>query len=242
MTPPVDRSLPNRLWQAFLKFVCRLGSAAIFKIRVYDRQRVPDSGGGLVLANHQSNMDPVLIGLSCERRLNYVARTTLFDSPLFRLMVWALDAIPIDRDGGGLGGLKETLKRIKRGEMVLLFPEGTRTPDGEVHTMKPGFCAIARRAAVPLVPVALDGASTPGPGSARCRAPAWSTSAGANPSGLHKSKPSTTTRWSPKSNAVFESAMPWHAKAATAPLRLTPLPPWERTASVSEPGEGERNR
>jgi 1-acyl-sn-glycerol-3-phosphate acyltransferase len=73
-------------------------------------------------------------------------------------MVAALDAIPIDREGSGLGGLKETLKRIKRGEMVLLFPEGTRTPDGEVHAIKPGFCAIARRAGVPLVPVALDGA------------------------------------------------------------------------------------
>jgi 1-acyl-sn-glycerol-3-phosphate acyltransferase len=135
-----------------------LGAVAIFKIRCEGRFLVPRSGGGLVLSNHQSNFDPVLIGLACERRLNYVARTTLFRSPFFRLMVAALDAIPIDREGGGLGGLKETLKRIKRGEMVLLFPEGTRTPDGEVHEMKPGFCAIARRAGVPLVPVALDGA------------------------------------------------------------------------------------
>jgi 1-acyl-sn-glycerol-3-phosphate acyltransferase len=158
MTQAANRSLPNRFWQAFLKFVCRLAAVAVLKIRVFDRQCMPDSGGGLVLANHQSNIDPVLIGLSCDRRLNYVARTTLFHSPWFRLMVAALDAIPIDREGGGLGGLKETLKRIKRGEYVLLFPEGTRTPDGEVHAMKPGFCAIARRAGVPLVPVALDGA------------------------------------------------------------------------------------
>src|SRR6185369_4246968 len=70
----------------------------------------------------------------------------------------SLDAIPIDRDGLGLAGLKETLKRLKRGEMVLIFPEGTRTPDGQVAPLKPGFCAIARRANVPLVPVAIDGA------------------------------------------------------------------------------------
>ncbi|MEX2114547.1 MAG: lysophospholipid acyltransferase family protein [Pirellulales bacterium] len=158
MTATVDRSLPNRAWQVWLKFVCRVLAATVLRIRVEGRQRVPHSGGGLVLSNHQSNLDPVLIGLSCERRLNYVARTTLFDSRLFRWLVAALDAIPIDREGGGLGGLKETLKRIKRGEMVLIFPEGTRTWDGEVRRVMPGFCAIARRAAVPLVPVALDGA------------------------------------------------------------------------------------
>ena len=158
MTPPVQRSLGNRAWQVALKFVCRMAAVAMLNIRVAGRERVPASGGGLVLSNHQSNFDPVLIGLSCERRLNYVARTTLFRSPFFRLIVSGLDAIPIDREGGGLGGLKETLKRIKRGEYVLLFPEGTRTPDGEVHPFKPGFCAIARRARVPLVPVALDGA------------------------------------------------------------------------------------
>jgi 1-acyl-sn-glycerol-3-phosphate acyltransferase len=158
MTAPVQRSLPNRLWQAFLKFSCRVLSVIALNIRCFGREKVPLAGGGLVLSNHQSNFDPVLVGLACERRLNYVARTTLFRSPIFRLMVATLDAIPIDREGGGLGGLKETLKRIKRGEMVLLFPEGTRTPDGEVHAIKPGFCAIARRANVPLIPVALDGA------------------------------------------------------------------------------------
>ncbi|MEX2025695.1 MAG: lysophospholipid acyltransferase family protein, partial [Pirellulaceae bacterium] len=69
-----------------------------------------------------------------------------------------LDTIPIDREGGGLAGLKETLRRLKRGDMVLIFPEGTRTRDGQLQSLKPGFCAVARRAQVPLLPVALDGA------------------------------------------------------------------------------------
>jgi 1-acyl-sn-glycerol-3-phosphate acyltransferase len=152
------RSLPNRLWQAFLKFAARLTAVTAFQFRCSGRERVPATGGGLVLSNHQSNLDPILIGLACDRRLNYVARQTLFRFAPLRWLINSLDAIPIDRDGSGLGGLKETLKRLKRGEMVLLFPEGTRTPNGEVQAMKPGFCAIARRAAVPLVPVALDGA------------------------------------------------------------------------------------
>ena len=135
------RSLPNRLWQAFLKFLARLTAVTVFHVHCRGQSHVPATGGALVLSNHQSNLDPVVIGLVCERRLNYVARQTLFRFPPFRWLINSLDAIPIDREGSGLGGLKETLKRLKRGEMVLLFPEGTRTPDGEVHPLKPGFCA-----------------------------------------------------------------------------------------------------
>ncbi len=153
-----QRPLWNRAWQAFLKFSCRLGAVCFFNVRCEGRDKVPDIGGGLMLANHQSNLDPVLIGLACDRRLNYVARKTLFKFAPFRWLINSLDAIPIDREGTGLEGLKETLKRLKRGEIVLLFPEGTRTPDGEVHRIKPGFCAVARRSGLPLFPVALDGA------------------------------------------------------------------------------------
>jgi 1-acyl-sn-glycerol-3-phosphate acyltransferase len=78
--------------------------------------------------------------------------------PVLRQLIESLDAIPIDRDGTGLGGLKETLRRLKRGEMVLIFPEGRRTSDGSVAPLKPGFCALARRANVPLVPLAIEGA------------------------------------------------------------------------------------
>ncbi len=158
MTPPVQRSLGNRAWQAFLKFSCRLGAVGAFNIRCGGRDKVPSSGGGLMLSNHQSNLDPVLVGLCSDRRLNYVARKTLFKFPPFRWLINSLDAISIDREGTGLDGLKETLRRLKRGEIVLLFPEGTRTLDGEVHAVKPGFCAVARRSGVPILPVALDGA------------------------------------------------------------------------------------
>ena len=110
---------------------------------------MPATGGGLVLSNHQSNLDPIVIGLCCTRRLNYVARQTLFSFAPLRWLLESLEVIPIDREGSGFGGLKETLKRLKRGEIVVLFPEGTRTPDGEVHSMKPGFCALAKRSGDP---------------------------------------------------------------------------------------------
>ena len=153
-----QRSAAKRLWYWFLRIACRLIGVTVFGIRCYGREHVPSSGGALILSNHQSHMDPVLVGLACDRRLNYLARSTLYG---FRPLAWlieTLDAIPIDREGMGLGGLKETLRRVKRGEIVLLFPEGTRTRDGEIASLKPGFCALSRRVDAPLVPVAIDGA------------------------------------------------------------------------------------
>jgi 1-acyl-sn-glycerol-3-phosphate acyltransferase len=153
-----QRSLSKHLWYEFLRVICRSVAVAVFRIRVFGREYIPQHGGAIVISNHQSHLDPVLVGLACDRRLNFVARDTLFGFPPFRWLIKSLDAIPIDREGSGLGGLKESLRRLKDGEMLLIFPEGTRTRDSNVGTLKPGFLALARRAKVPLLPVAIDGA------------------------------------------------------------------------------------
>jgi len=153
-----SRSLPKRLWYGFIHLACRLSAVVALRVRVEGREHVPACGGAMVLSNHQSHLDPVLIGLACDRRLNYLARETLFGFAPFRWLIHSLDAIPLDREGLGLTGLKETLRRLKQGEMVLIFPEGTRTHDGEIAALKPGFSALAKRTAVPLVPVAIEGA------------------------------------------------------------------------------------
>jgi 1-acyl-sn-glycerol-3-phosphate acyltransferase len=152
------RSLAKRLWYDLLRIVCRAAGVVLFRIRCHGRQRFPAEGGALVLSNHQSHLDPILVGLACNRRMNYLARETLFDFAPFRWLIHSLDAIPIDREGMGMSGLKETLRRLKHEELVLIFPEGTRTGDGELAPLKPGFSALAKRAKVPLVPVAIEGA------------------------------------------------------------------------------------
>jgi len=112
----------------------------------------------MLLSTHQSLLDPVLVGLVCNRRLNYLARKTLFKNVLFAFLIRVLDAIEIDRERGGLAGLREMLKRLQGGGLVLMFPEGTRSPNGELGQLKPGFIPVARRAQVPLVPIAVVGA------------------------------------------------------------------------------------
>jgi 1-acyl-sn-glycerol-3-phosphate acyltransferase len=131
---------------------------AIFRIRGFGYAHIPRSGPVLICANHQSHLDPVIVGMHFDRRLNYVARKSLFKFRPFAWLIDYLEAIPLDREGLGVAGIKETLRRLRRDEVVLLFPEGTRTFDGELGALAPGFCALARRTRSPLLPVGVDGA------------------------------------------------------------------------------------
>lgn len=153
-------------YDAFRVFA-RLAGTVCFRLRWAGSEHFPAEGAALICSNHQSFFDPVLVGLTCNRRMNYLARDTLFHNPILAPLIRYLDAIPIDREGGGLAGLKETLRRLKAGEQVLIFPEGTRTSDGEVLPLKPGFCSVTRRSKVPLVPVGLDGAYQAWPRTAK---------------------------------------------------------------------------
>lgn len=147
-----------RLWYTVLQRACQMTGLVGYGIRHTGRENIPAEGGVLVISNHQSHFDPPLVGMGCMRRMNYLARTTLFDIAPLRWLIHSLDAIPIDRDGLGLGGIKETLRRLKRGEMVLMFPEGTRTRTGDVGAFRPGFTTLAARSGAVILPVAIEGA------------------------------------------------------------------------------------
>ncbi len=152
------RPAGQRATYTVMRQIFRLAGILGYGIRCEGRENFPPSGGALVCANHQSNLDPPLVGMMSNRRMNYLAKKTLFRHQPLKWWIEHLDAIPIDREGIGLGGIKETLRRLKRGEVVLIFPEGQRTFDGEMNSLMPGFCTLARRTGVPLVPVGFDGA------------------------------------------------------------------------------------
>lgn len=156
-----QRTLKNRAKQLSYRaarHMARVVSSAFFHLRCDGRENWPSTGGGLICANHQSFFDPVIVGLCCDRRLNYLARKSLFRNPLFRTLIHWFDAIPIEREGMGIGGLKETIRRLRNSEFVLVFPEGTRTTNGSINPLKPGFTALVRRVPVPIIPIAFDGA------------------------------------------------------------------------------------
>ncbi len=130
------------------------------KVRVHRLENFPEvsSSGGplLVCANHQSNLDPMLMGVVCPVPINYLAKNSLFNfGPLGWFLSWN-DSIPLNR-AAGIAGIKETLKRLKKGEAILIFPEGSRSPTGELQPIKQGFCALARRTGAPILPTGIAG-------------------------------------------------------------------------------------
>lgn len=125
--------------------------------RATGREHLPRTGPALLVANHESYIDPVLVGTAATRWLTYLARSNLWTSrPLGRL-ISHFGAAPIDR-GFGRDGLQAVLSLLDRGEAVLMFPEGERTHTGEVQELKPGVHLLLRRVTCPVVPVGIAGA------------------------------------------------------------------------------------
>lgn len=156
-TSSPKQSVLARLWYAVLWSPCWAISQIYFRYRYSGRGNVPPAGPVLLVANHQSHLDPVLVGIACPRQLKYLARRGLFFWP-FSLWIRSLGAVAIDRERGSIGGIKTTLRLLSQEHAVVVFPEGSRTPDGRLHPLLPGFCLLARRSGATIVPVAIGGA------------------------------------------------------------------------------------
>jgi 1-acyl-sn-glycerol-3-phosphate acyltransferase len=126
-------------------------------VRISGRRHLPESGGVLLVCNHQSFFDPMLAGIAVDREASFMARDTLFRNPWFTRLIQSVNAYPVRRGEADLGAIKETLKRLRDGKVVVIYPEGTRTLDGQIGPMLAGLAAIAKKAQVPLVPTLIDG-------------------------------------------------------------------------------------
>jgi 1-acyl-sn-glycerol-3-phosphate acyltransferase len=151
-----DRPWPLLLWYKIVQHITTLLFLIQGGIRASGRSNLPPVGGVLLVSNHLSHLDVFVLGIPLPRPLNYVARSSLFFPPL-GFLIRSVGGFPIQREGMGAQGLKETLKRLRAGGIVMLFPEGTRSPDGELGELKPGIAVLAARARVPILPAAVAG-------------------------------------------------------------------------------------
>jgi 1-acyl-sn-glycerol-3-phosphate acyltransferase len=129
-----------------------------FSLRVEGSRNVSREGPALLVANHQSFIDPVLIALAARRHLCYLARKTLFHDRVFSRLIRSLNAVPINQEGFAREGLETILEQLKAGRAVVVFPEGERTMDGKMHPLRPGVYLLIRRLAMPIVPIGIAGA------------------------------------------------------------------------------------
>jgi 1-acyl-sn-glycerol-3-phosphate acyltransferase len=139
------------------QFLVLLVFKVVYRLQARYLERMPTSGGALICPNHLSNLDPMVVGCVSPRRVNFLAKKSLFAFRPFGAVLYALECIPIDRQSTGIAGMKETLRRLKLGESVLMFPEGERSMSGELLPVMPGFTALVKRVQVPLVPIGIHG-------------------------------------------------------------------------------------
>jgi 1-acyl-sn-glycerol-3-phosphate acyltransferase len=155
-TQKTDRPWLMRAWYRTVQTASATWFCSVGGLRATGHRERPRSGGALLVSNHLSFLDVFILGIPLNFPLNYVARSTLF-LPVLGFLIRSVGGFPIQREGIGASGLKETLRRIRNGGVVLLFPEGTRSRDGELAELKSGIAVLAARAKVPIIPAGLAG-------------------------------------------------------------------------------------
>lgn len=140
---------------------CRWPAVALFgglyRCRAYGTEHLPAKGSAIVITNHKSNVDPVVVGMILDRPLRFMAKKELFENDALARLITTLGAFPIDRGAGDREALRTSLDVLARGEVLLMFPEGHRRRDDAVHDFLPGAAMIALRSGAPVVPMAMDG-------------------------------------------------------------------------------------
>lgn len=142
-----------------------------YRFEVRGAERIPPSGGAIVASNHVSILDPMALGCAARRPLTYVARGTLTESRLYAALTRRLDIVAIRRGEGDRAALQTIVDQLKAGKACVVFPEGTRSPDGRLAEFKGGIALMARQAGVPVVPAYVAGSFAAWPKSQKLPRP-----------------------------------------------------------------------
>ena len=145
-----------RIWHEIGRFISVGLVWLLYRVKVYGKENIPKDGAVLVLSNHQSLFDPILCQGWLGRPFYYVPRDTLFVG----FWGWVIDkfyTIPINQEQASLKSMRAIIDVLKRGHIVCLYPEGSRTFDGKIDEIKPGFSLLVRRSKAMIVPMVIDG-------------------------------------------------------------------------------------
>jgi 1-acyl-sn-glycerol-3-phosphate acyltransferase len=136
----------------------RLLSRLFFTFRIIHRERVIQSGPVILAMNHQSFLDPPLAGTTCDRAIFFLAKKSLMKVPILGWLLPKLNVIPVNLEGGDRSALKALIRILTAGECALVFPEGTRTPDGTLQPAQAGIGLLIAKTRAPVVPMRIFGA------------------------------------------------------------------------------------
>ena len=128
-----------------------------FRCKIIGANNIPTHGGAIIASNHISLFDPPVIGTSLVRPLHFMAKEELFVIPMVRWFLNKLNAFPVRRGMADRTAIRHALTLLENGEILGLFPEGTRSITGKLGKPEAGLAMIALKAGVPIIPTAIIG-------------------------------------------------------------------------------------
>lgn len=137
----------------FLRLIFRIA----FRLQVTGTEHILSSGGAIIAANHISLLDPPVLGVAITRKVHFMAKKELFANPLFAWLITQLKAFPVQRGAPDRVAIRTAISLLSTGELVGIFPEGTRSKTGILRAPEPGVALIAAKAGAPIVPAAIIG-------------------------------------------------------------------------------------
>ncbi len=132
-------------------FVMRFG----YKIRFHGEENMPTHKGYILASNHVSNIDPLFIGIACKKNVRFMAKVELFKNPILRAILNGVGTFPVSRGTGDHSAIDKAIQVVKSGDVLGIFPEGTRSKDGKLGRAKSGAVVVAAKTGGDIVPVGI---------------------------------------------------------------------------------------
>jgi 1-acyl-sn-glycerol-3-phosphate acyltransferase len=145
------------MFYKIVRFIVACGSAAAYRVRVKGRDRLPATGGYVLAPSHRSMMDIPFAAWLSRRPLRYMGKVSLFEIPVLGWFFRKLGGFEVSRDGTDRKALRDSISMLQAGEILLVYPEGTRQNGPKIQSLQPGAAYLALRAGVPVVPVGIAG-------------------------------------------------------------------------------------
>lgn len=140
-----------------LRFLAGCLVRLLYRVEIVGRGKVPKTGGAIICANHIHLFDPVVIALAVERPVRFMGKTELFSWPIVGYLARKAGAFPVKRGSADMQAIRQSLRILQEGELLGIFPEGTRSKDGEIAPFYSSVTMLAERGGVPVIPAAISG-------------------------------------------------------------------------------------
>ncbi len=141
----------------FCRFLLFISFKMLFFFKSSGRENVPQKGGCIIASNHLSHLDPIVLSIASPRMVSFMAKRELFKNPFFGKLISALNAFPLERGSADLKSIRFAINKLKDEGVLIIFPEGTRSTNGQINAGFSGVSMLAAKANVPVVPTFIEG-------------------------------------------------------------------------------------